>query len=467
MVIETGALLAVEKSGAKKNLIVNKRPNIIYIFTDQQSGSMMSNTGNPWLSTPAMDYIAENGVRFTKAYCTNPTSTASRISHMTGRMPAHYRYGRFNRQVRENMGGLSVRNMSREDSLSTLGAFLQKSGYEMIYGGKEHLPNLLRPGNQGFKVITNNIRQPMAEKAAEYIKEKHEKPYFMFLSLINPHDICYMAIVDAALSQTYSRNAKEAIGYLQQAQKRPEGVSEEEFYRKYCPPARPNMEIQADEPAAIGKLLEKYPFREYVRNNYTEKQWRFHRWTYCRLTEIVDKEIQIILDALKASGEEENTVVIFSSDHGEMDGAHRMEHKSVLYEESVNIPLLFMWKGSVKPKVDSTHIISNGLDFLPTVCDLAGVDGQADPRGRSLVPLLFRKNVRWRETLGIESEVGRMVISDKGYRYMEYDWNGIIEKRLEDFNRDPMELTHVTDRKEYRKIQEKMYEEFHHIWFPQ
>ena len=67
-----------------------------------------------------------------------------------------------------------------------------------------------------------------------------------------------------------------------------------------------------------------------------------HRWAYCRLTERVDKQVQAVLDAVKESGQEENTLILFSSDHGDMDGAHRLEHKSLLYEESANIPFLAM-----------------------------------------------------------------------------------------------------------------------------
>ena len=90
---------------------IQKRPNIIFITTDQQSASMMSCAGNPWLKTPAMDYIAQNGVRFTRAYCTNPVCSPSRVSLMTGRFA-----GIFNDDkgdiVRENDGSLKILKVS-------------------------------------------------------------------------------------------------------------------------------------------------------------------------------------------------------------------------------------------------------------------------------------------------------------------------------------------------------------------
>ncbi len=102
-----------------------------------------------------------------------------------------------------------------------------------------------------------------------------------------------------------------------------------------------------------------------------------------------------------------------------------------------NIPFIVMWKGHIpEGKVDSTHLVSNGLDLLPTVCDYAGLPGTADPRGRSLRPLLEGRADAWRETLGVETEIGRMVVSEDKLKYIKYDAVG-IEEQLLDLNRDP------------------------------
>ena len=452
-----------------------ERPNVIFIITDQQCSDMMSCAGNPWLKTPAMDYMAENGVRFTRAFCTNPVSSPSRVSLMTGRMPGSFT-DRKGKEVRENAGSMRVDSISPEVSATTLGPYLQKSGYDMVYGGKEHLPRPLNAKNQGFTHLSSDVRSSLGEAAGEYISGQHEKPYFMFLSFINPHDICFMAISDALEDEEYkditrqvnlkAGNAAISMKYLRDAQKIPEGVDTEEFYSRYCPPARPNIEPQKDEPEAIQRLMDKYVFRDFARHKYTDRQWRMHRWAYCRLTEVVDREIRTVLDALKKSGEEENTIVIFTSDHGDMDGAHRLEHKSLPYDEASRIPFIFMWKNRITPRVDSTHLISNGLDLLPTVCDIVGVKGGSDPRGRSILPLVLQKQkTDWRHTLGVESEVGRMVVSDKGYKYIEYDM-AKKEIRLQDQNKDPYEMTHVTGKPEYGKIQKELEKEFHEVWFP-
>jgi len=446
-----------------------KRPNIIYIFTDQQSATMMSCTGNKWLKTPAMDYIAENGIRFTRAYTANPVCSPARVSMMTGRFPGSFNDSK-GRPARENGGSMRIVGISERVKETTIAAFLKKAGYDLVYGGKEHLPKGLTPVDLGFDDISNDHRQKLVEETVKYIKTKHDKPYFMVVSLINPHDICFMALTEFGYTEArvekLRNNKMIEIEMLDKAMKMPEGVSEKEFYEKYCPPLPPNYEPQKGEPKAISSLLNRRNFRRLAREKYTDNQWRMHRWAYCRLTEFVDSKIQTILDAIKQTGIEENTLVIFSSDHGDMDSAHRMEHKTALYEEAANIPFAAMWKGRIPPgQVDDTHLISNGLDLLPTVCDYAGIKATADPRGKSLRSLFEGKQVKWRDTLGVESEIGRMVVSADKLKYIKYDAEG-IEEHLIDLKADPHEKTHFTNDSKYAEKLAKLRKEYKTNWFP-
>lgn len=443
-----------------------KTPNMIYLFTDQQHAKMMSCAGNKWVKTPAMDYIAQNGIRFTRAYTTNPVCSPARVSLMTGRFPGSFKDDKGN-QVRENAGSMRVPRISEEVRNTTIASFLGSAGYELAYGGKEHLPGPLEPSALGFIDISNNERDELAESASKYINRKHEKPYFLVVSLINPHDICFKAIRDFKQSQGEKMTLPRVeLETLDRALQIPGGITEDEFYDGYCPPLPPNYEPQEDEPEAIDWLLRSRGFMKYARSNYTDKDWRMHRWAYCRLTKIADRQIQVILDALKESGQEENTLVIFSSDHGDMDASHRMEHKSTLYEESANIPFLAMWKGNIPAgQVDDTHLVSNGLDFLPTVCDYAGVEGVADPRGRSLRPLFEGKDVAWRNTLGVESEIGRMVVSEDRLKYIKYDAVG-TEEQLLDLKKDPNETSHFTNVTGYREKLNSLRKIFTDEWFP-
>jgi arylsulfatase A-like enzyme len=444
------------------------RPNIIYICIDQQHAGMMSCAGNKWLKTPAMDYIAQNGIRFTRAYTTNPVCSPARVSLMTGRFAGVF-LDKEGNQVRENAGSMVIPRISDEVKNTTIPAFLLKANYELVYGGKRDLPSPLDPTILGFKDLGGDGREKLAESVAQYIKLKHQNPFFMMVSLINPHDICYMAIRDFANTELEKRivtNGVVPCNTLDKALQMPLGVDEKEFFAKYCPTLPANYEPQKDEPEAIKSLIERRNFRKEARDKYTDDRWRLHRWAYCRLTELVDQQVQTILDALKSSGQEENTLVIFSSDHGDMDGAHRMEHKTALYEESVNIPFLAMWKGHFPAgKVDDHHLVSNGLDLLPTVCDYAGIKGVADPRGRSLRTLFEGGEIDWRKTLGVETEIGRMVVDQEKFKYIKYDAVG-IEEQLFDLSQTPLEMMPVTNHPKYQEKLAHLRKVFLSEWFP-
>ena len=460
------AIMLMSCSSPKKEDI--QKPNIIYIFTDQQSETMMSCAGNKYVKTPAMDYIANNGIRFTRAYTTNPVCSPARVSMMTGRFPGYFN-DKNGRQARENVGSMKIPEVSEMVKSTTIAAYLKEAGYNLVYGGKEHLPPSLTPKALGFTDITNDERDILVKEAAKYIRAKHNKPYYMVVSLINPHDICYMAIRDfaeSAQSKKIIERGKTEIATLDKAMQIPDGISKEEFFADYCPPLPPNFQPQKEEALAIGSLLKRRSFRLSARENYTEEQWRMHRWAYARLTEVVDAQIQVVLDALKESGQEKNTLVIFSSDHGDNDASHRMEHKTVLYEESANIPFAAMWKGHIpKGQVNSKNLISSGLDLLPTVCDYAGVEGKADPRGRSLRPLFEGQKTAWRKTLAAEGEISRMVVDEEGYKYVRYDAVG-TEERLMDLNKDPYETTHFTNDTAYAHKLSELRKTFDTEWFP-
>ncbi|MGM0486201.1 MAG: sulfatase family protein [Planctomycetota bacterium] len=441
------------------------RPNVLFILTDQQSATMMSCTGNPWLKTPAMDYMAANGVRFERAYATNPVCVPSRIGLMTGRFPGNF-------GARENGSGMRARDFSNEVLETSLGQVMARAGYEVAYGGKVHLPAPLRPEKNGFTMLTSNSREKLASVCADYIRQEHAKPFFLFASFINPHDICYYALHGRDAEDWRKELRKEeparhqAIRVLLEEMRWPEGVSEEVFYADHCPPLPANFEPQEDEPEAMKQLLQQRDFRRNARETYSARDWRLHRWAYARLTERVDRQVQMLLDALRESGKLKNTVVIYSSDHGDMDAAHRMEHKSAMYEESARIPLLVMDPDAAsKGRVDAEHLISNGLDLLPTLCDYAGLPAPKGLKGLSFRPLVQGETpANWRSSLGVESEIGRGVIAGN-YKYLRYDFAGKKEERLHDLESDPGELTHFTNDPDYADVLSRLRRQYV-SWFP-
>jgi choline-sulfatase len=280
-----------------------------------------------------------------------------------------------------------------------------------------------------------------------FLKRKHDKPFLLVASFINPHDICYLAI--RAHAQAQQGNPKKQIkgdaphfAALDAALKLPEGVSRADFFARLCPPLPANFEIPPGEPEALLNA-DARDFRAYVRKNWTEEDWRLHRWAYARLTERVDGQIGQVLAALREAGLEDNTVVVLTSDHGDMDSAHRLEHKSVCYDEASRVPLIVSRKGVTKPcLVDREHLVSTTLDLIPTLCESAGLAIPRELTGRSVRALAAgQAPASWRKGLITECRMSRMVRTAR-YKYVVYA-QGERREQLIDMEADPGEMQNL------------------------
>jgi choline-sulfatase len=410
------------------------QPNVLLVLTDQQSGDMLSAAGNPYLDTPAMDRLADSGIRFERAYCANPECSPSRTSIFTGRYAS------------------AIDQWSNDDSHIDhvpdsiaelgLGHTVRAAGYEAVYAGKDHLPSDLSIERLGFNYLTADERDGCVDACIDYLESDPDDPFCLVASPINPHDICYMAIRDARENSDQSLLENEtAEGILDAALDRPEGVDEESFFEDYAPPLPENHEPQTDEPGAIDAHLDERPFKRYIREEWSAERWREHRWAYARLTELVDAQIGRLLDTLEETGLREETVVIFTSDHGDMDGAHRLEHKSVLYEEAVRVPLLISDPRGPSEQVDDRLV--SLLDVLPTICDYANGDPPSEADGRSLHPLIHGEDAEDRSYVRIESRLGEAIVGDR-FKYALYDTEPNREQ-LYDLDTDPGEMQNHAD----------------------
>jgi choline-sulfatase len=232
---------------------------------------------------------------------------------------------------------------------------------------------------------------------------------------------------------------KTELANLDWALERPPGVSEEAFWNDYCPPLPPNFQPQENAPEALDEFVAQRPFRERIRETWSEEKWRLHRWAYARLTEKVDAHIGTVLDALRSGPHAGDTLVVFVSDHGDHDASHKLEHKTYPYEETARVPLLIRPPGGGRsPKVNEKHLISTGLDLLPTFCDYAGAKTPAQLGGRSLRPLLEGEASEvWRQHLLVEFEFGHMIRTDR-HKYVLCD-EGENREQLYDLRDDPYE----------------------------
>ena len=397
-----------------------ERPNIIYIFTDQQTASAMSCSGTADLVTPNMDKLAANGVRFVNAYCTAPLSGPSRGAMFTGHYP-----GTVNLLVNNSP-------MPKEIHDYTLGSLVKDSGYECVYGGKWHIPLLTIPDKEyGFDLLHPHCDDGLGEACAEYLSKKHDKPFFMVASFDNPHNIC-----------EYARKQNLPYGNIPLPD------------LKKCP-GIPSNYAKNPYDADVIEMEKNKNYNVYPTLRYTADDWRRYRYTYFRLVEKIDAEIGKIVDAIEKNNLWENSIVIFSSDHGDGIGAHQWNQKSALYEEVVNIPLIVTLPKKKNAGKVMPQLISNGVDFFATICDIAGVKAPKGTSGTSFKKLLESGDPEMKHQDYIITETqfdgsntrGWMVRTPK-YKYVLYD-KGSYREQMFDIINDKGEMRNLVEEEEF------------------
>ncbi len=388
------------------------QPNILFICTDQQFAGAMSCAGNDNLVTPGMDRIAAAGMRFDRAYCTYPACVPARASFVTGLMP---------HQV-----GATGSPFEQDLLDTTIGNVLREGGYDAALAGKWHAPGC-EPSDCGFDWLCPKDDARVPSASADYISAERANPFFLFASFINPHDICQVA-----------RGQAPPQGPVPQAP------------LEDCPALPANFAIPPFAPDVLQWLRRVKP-AAFPTLEWTDDQWRHFRHQYYRLVEKVDAEIVRLLDALEASGKADNTVVIFTSDHGDGHGAHHWNQKTALWEEVIRIPMIVSGSGQDGGRVDATHLVSNGLDLLPTVCDYAGIECPSGRDGLSIRPLVEGGDGgSWRDELVVETEIGlgggpgepSYALVTDSLKYSVYVM-GSHREQMVDLNADPGEMVNL------------------------
>ena len=421
-------ILAIPFSG---NAQTTARPNILIIMTDQQTADAMSIAGNKDLHTPAMDKLAQNGIRFTKAYCAQPLCTPSRTALMSGKMPFETGF----------VGNAPEKDSQWPDDLLMMGKIFQNGGYKTGYVGKWHLPvPTAKKSQHGFEYIENTSFQDYNDAAtpsfcARFIKENKNTPFLLVASFLNPHDIC-----------EWARDEDLKMDVLEKAPP----VDQ-------CPQLPANWKIPQYEPKIV-RDQQKVSFRTYPSVNWTADQWRQYRWAYNRLVEKVDGYIEMVLASLKKYNIEKNTIIIFTADHGDGYAGHSWNQKQILYEESAKIPFIISKIGEWKPRTDDL-LVCNGTDIIPTICGFTGIQKPTYLKGIDLSKRITNPSENLRDTLVIETDFadneellnisGRAIIT-QNLKYIVYN-KGDLKEQLFDLSTDPGEITNLAVNKVYKK----------------
>jgi choline-sulfatase len=426
---------------ASLSALAQTKPNVLYIMTDQQSYNMMSCMGNKWLKTPNMDELASKGYRFEKTYCANPVSMPSRFSLLTGHYASEV-------GVKENTSAYNNEKVQQIASKDGMGVIFRNAGYETLYSGKTHLYGTKDVSEYGFTINNTDPYDGPAIYAEQILPTiGKEKPFFLFLSFINPHDICYKAGMDKRYPNDLPEaNVRETARILAWQKT----LSPEEYQKQIPPRASNPQPINGEHPDMVS--MDIFP------RSWNNDQIDLYNWMYHRLTESVDAQIGRVLAALKKSGLEENTIIVFTSDHGDMNGSHGLILKNVMFEEAQRVPFIFAGKGIKANVADNKSLTCNGIDLIPTLCDLTGVKYNKELPGISLKPYLTGEGkIPTRKYIVTES-YHSFQITDGRYKYTIYELSENPEI-LTDLKVNPGETINYATDKSYSKIKKTLKKE--------
>ena len=377
------------------------RPNILWICTDQQRWDTLGCYGNDFVQTPNLDRLAQSGVVFEHAYSQSPVCTPSRGSFLTGRYP------------RTNRCRQNGQSMPPDEVLVT--KVLADAGYTGGLAGKLHLsachpsvtPSFERRVDDGYAEFHWSHHPAPEWPTNEYHHWLHERGVAYQTTPF--HESKYVKSgMDAAHHQT-TWCAQQAINFVEAAARfdRPWFFSVN-FFDPHHPfdPLAEYLERYVERLADLplpnfvpGELDTKpvfqqidhraaynspglYPFAEMAPDDH-----RLLRAAYWAMVDLIDAQVGRMLESLERTGQLDNTIVIFMSDHGEMLGDHGIYLKGpYFYEPAVRVPLIVSWPGVIAGGRRSSLV--ELVDIAPTLLHAADLPGYEGMQGRSLWPLL-------------------------------------------------------------------------------
>ena len=434
---------------------MTNRPNIVFLFTDDQRFDTISALGNPEIETPNMDRLVAKGTAFTNAHIMGGTHVAvcmpSRAMMLTGRTlfslenqgqcipPEHIT---FPEQFRASgyetchVGKWHQDIESHHRSFSTGRKIygFQKNGWYETCNGHWHTPVYdydptgqyeqdtfyndppLEPFQGPFETTKANGKhsaEMLTDSALDYMRERREAdedaPYLMYFAHLAPHDP-----------------------------------------RQY--PTRLSERYNTDTVSVPENFMTKHPFDNgemYVRDELLEAMPRRpeavqqHVADYYAIIAHVDEQVGRILDELEATGEDENTIVILAGDNGLACGQHGLMGKQNLYEHSIRVPLIMVGPGiPANQRSDTLCYLS---DIYPTLCDLMGLEKPTTVEGRSLAPCFEDPTTQIRKRLHFAYRGVQRAVKRDQMKLIEYVVDGKRATQLFDLAVDPLEVNNLAN----------------------
>lgn len=440
---------------------MDEKLNFLIIMSDQHHPRISGFAGDEVARTPNLDSLASEGICFQRAYCQAPLCVPSRMSFLTARQPSDIR-------VWTNSCILS-------SDTATFAHCLGASGYETTLIGRMHFvgpdqhhgfekrlvgsltavhisgrpPELTTellsatgqgrqsvlvagPGRTAYQVYDETV----ARATAEYLREKarlSDRPFCIVAGFVLPH--CPFVCPEDDWKYYYDRVGVPRF---------PEGY--------------------LDNQHPVVKLWRK----NRKVDDLTEEQIRLARTGYYGIVTHLDRLLGQIFETLRETGLDKNTLVIYTSDHGEMAGEHGLWCKSNFYEGSVSVPLIFSCPERFPQGVKRQEIVSL-LDIAPTLLELAGAEPIPASTGRSLLPLLSTDNTQWNGEAFSEhppiygGPYARMLRRGRWKLVYYQDYR----PQLFDLESDPDEFNDLGDDPAYQTVRRELLERVLERWSPQ
>ncbi len=465
-----------------------KHPNLLFIYTDEQAFNTLAAYGNTQIEMPNLNRLAEQSVVFDQSYVTQSVCTPSRSTLLTGLYP--------------HSNGCVENNIPLDSETACLPEMLGEGDYATAHIGKWHLGDELfaqhgfdewvsiedgynghfsvgrdqgvtssyhdflighglepENGNRFGRAQASRLPEQygkpafLAQESSRFIRENRDRPFVLYVNFLEPH----MPYFGPRDDQYDPANIPLSANFA----------------------AEPNE----SQPLKTRVLAEAYrqqghsglPLR-------TPEDWQRMIANYWGLCSLIDTHTGTILDTLEECGLSDNTIVVFTSDHGDMMGGHRLLAKCVMFEEAVRVPLMMRLPGQQKGKRINGPV--SQIDLVPTLLDLLDQPLPGYLQGKSLRPLVESENGRSEESVFIEwngpnsgivgegegryhvpdslqgsvsadelaeaiTDAVRTVISPEGWK-LNYSPRG--EHELYDLFQDPGEMTNVFDRAESKPI---------------
>ena len=442
--------LANSKQTAISNRpLAQKKPNVIIIFCDQLRSFTVGCYGNQFVKTPNIDRLAKNGFRFEQGITNSPVSVSARSNLLSGQYSRTSAGSRANEMSKESGGSLFGRNDRMKFKDPTIAEEFKKLGYKTAQIGKWHIDT--RPSLVGFDeslitagTIFTNGRFSKNEdtpypvpgfttdheitKAKEFISanKNSEKPFFLYYNIISPH----MPILDVPYKYSHMYNPKE-VPLRDNVWKDGVLARDEQWFHIYMWQTFYNKDYQP----LTAKTSSDFTLRELTALYYGSVTW-------------VDDTVGEIMKSLKENGLEDNTLILFTSDHGDMLGSQHMWNKDRLYEEAIRVPMIYSWPGMIKPDENSDQIATL-IDIMPTLLDLCGGTIPGTVQGQSLMPVLYgHKDRPGKDYVFIETPYGEMGIRTLTHVYgilSNKEDTAIVDDRylFYDLKEDPYEFKNL------------------------